>query len=175
MGEAHHVIQKAADEAAAAHGAKEIAARKVEQDGKNAISREKAAKAKVEMDRRMCLFERNLLDPEDLDFKELQYQLRRLKCPGNGKKAELRGRLEGALALQKQWIVETNEAAGTVVWIGPTGMKFREKGDAVDAGWCAPSKFAAVATKPAAVVTKPTEAAHATPQMLKNPLQPKPL
>merc|ERR1712166_1500329 len=189
MGEAHHVIQKAADEAAAAHRAKEIAARKVEQDRKDAISREKAAKAKVEMDRRMCLFERNLLDPEDLDFKELQYQLRRLKRPGNGKKAELRGRLEEAVVLQKQWIVETNEAAGTVVWIGPTGMKFHEKGDAVDAGWCAPSKFAAVVTKPAAVATKPAavvtkpaavatkpaEAAHATPQMLKNPLQPKPL
>ena len=45
--EAHHVKQKAADEAAAAHRAKEIAARKVEQDRKDAISREKAAKAKV--------------------------------------------------------------------------------------------------------------------------------
>ena len=60
--------------------------------------------------------------------------------------------------------------------------QFHEKGDAVDAGWCAPSKFAAVATKPAAVATKPAavatkppEAAHATPQMLKNPSQPKPL
>lgn len=102
--------QKVIDEAAAAKKKREYEAYRAEQERKAGIAKEKAEKARANMMRRMALFEKDLLDPDDLEYKELQYQLKRMGCPGNGSRLELESRLVAALAAKK---AEEEAAAAT--------------------------------------------------------------
>ena len=80
------VLQKARDEAEAAKIAKERAARLAEQQRKDAISAAKVAEMLARMDKRMAQYAAGALSIDQLEHRELIFQLKLLKCPANGSK-----------------------------------------------------------------------------------------